>query len=105
MSDLEYEYFLIQVHVPEENADELIEELLKQDVIHLSVSHVTNYYKKIQGDIVPFSVVSNKIGEFVHQDEVKLDAKILATKLGFVLHAIARVHPYDKPTVNVIPLI
>nr|WP_297765943.1 hypothetical protein [uncultured Butyrivibrio sp.] len=103
-SDMEYKYFLVQIQAPKEDVPALIAELQKQDVIHISVAEVTNYYKLMKDDIIPFKAKA-EIGEFVKKEEVKIEVKALATKIGFVLHAIASVHSYDKPTINVIPLI
>lgn len=103
-SELEYKHFLVQVHAQPDDVPALIAELQKQDVIHISTSKVTNYYKLPKDDILPFKS-KTKIGEFVKKDEIKIEVKTISTKIGFVLNAIASVHSYNKPTINVVPLI
>ena len=97
----EFDYFLVQVHVPEESVDEMVAALQKIDVLHISVCPVTNYYKKVIG--TRYSAARN-LGELVVKDEVKIEVKLEKNKLGYVLHAIQSIHPYDNPTVNTIPI-
>lgn len=106
---MEYEQFKIEVFIPEEYLEELITELQNvgagKNGLHdscMSISDVTSLYRRMPGST---DLLGVEVGKVVRRQEKKLEVKIQAAILGKVLGAIMKVHPYENPMVNVIPLL
>ena len=67
----------------------------------LAYSNVTGSWKPLAGSH-PFLGTEGNVTE---EKEIKVEVNILAENLEKTLDAIYKVHPYEEPLVNVIPLL
>ena len=104
MNEFKFDYFVIQFFLPEEDTDEMIAALQMVDPLIISVSTVTNYYKKYLGK-VGFPEAKPTLGEFIKKKESKIEVKIHAKKLGYTIHKILEYHTYEAVHLSVIPLV
>lgn len=45
------------------------------------------------------------VGEIARLDQVKIEMRCPATCAGEVVRAVKRVHPFEEPTIDIIPLV
>lgn len=97
----------LEIFVPQKYAISLRDELAKIGVGVIgnydhcfAVSQVTGYFRPLEG-AQPFD---GKIGEIKLTTEYKLEVNCKRELVSDALKVIQRVHPYEQPLVNVIPL-
>jgi len=98
----------IEVFIPEEYLAALREALSEVQVGVIgpydqcvSVTQVTGYWRPLPG-ADPYE---GEIGKLSSAPEVKLEVNAPIERAAAALEAIRRVHPYQTPVINVIPLI
>jgi hypothetical protein len=101
-----YDY-KIEVFIPEELVFTLRDELAK---VHVGV--IGNYdhciaFSLVRGSWRPLEGAhpyDGKIGEISEGSEAKVEVNCKQENVRDALQVIRRVHPYDEPLINVIPL-
>lgn len=98
----------IEVFIPEEFVKSLREELHKAGAGRIgnydhcvSVTQVKGYWRPLAGT-APYAGEAGKISE---GEECKVEVNCGQEHVGEALKAIRRIHPYEEPLINVIPLI
>ena len=100
--------YKIEVCIPEEYLDELIAELQSigagRILNHecMTISDVENLYKRLPGSMDDMDV---EIGKVIRKKEKKLEVKIDSSILGKVIGSVMKIHPYENPIMNIIPLL
>ena len=104
---MEIRYLKLEIFIPETHFSELQAALRDADAGHiggydscLSYSRVTSTWRPLDGT----SPYSGVIGEVSTEEELKVEVTIRTEQLDAVLDAIKKVHPYEEPVVNAIPL-
>lgn len=107
MENMQYNYFKLEIFVPETHLGQIKEVLREVDAGHigkydccLSYSKVTSTWRPLE-DADPYIGNSNEISE---ETEYKVEVTCFREKLDETLYCIKKVHPYEEPVINVIPL-
>ena len=105
---MNFEYCKIEIFIPEANFKELQNALIEIDAGHigkydacLSYSHVIGTWRPLEGT-KPYIGEKNKISE---EKELKVEVTCKTEKIDETIKAIKKVHPYEEPVINVIPLL
>ncbi|QBD76997.1 cytochrome C biogenesis protein [Ktedonosporobacter rubrisoli] len=103
----EIKEFKIETHIPEEYVERLRDELhlvgagRVGNYDHcLSISQVRGYWRPLSG-ARPFAGTP---GEICEGRECNVEVRCARQYIAEALAAIRRVHPYEEPLINVIPL-
>lgn len=102
------QYYKLEIFIPEMYFQPLQLALQKADAGHignydscLSVTPVTGFWRPLDGTH-PFIGTQGEISE---EEELKVEVTIRAEQLEDVMAAVKKVHPYEEPVINVIPLL
>ena len=105
MSD--FLYCKLEIFIPETHFRLLQKALQEADAGHigrydscLSYSRVTGCFRPLTG-CRPYIGTEGEISEV---PELKVEVTCLTEKVDLTIAAIRRVHPYEEPVINVIPL-
>ena len=97
----------LEIFVPKEYALKIRDELAKIGVGRignydhcLAISPVQGYYRPLPG-AEPFDGIIEKISETV---EYKIEVNCRRDLVNEALKVIRKIHPYEEPLVNIIPL-
>lgn len=97
----------LEIFTPQEYALTIRDELAKIGVGVIgnydhcvAISQVTGYFRPLEG-ANPFD---GKVGEIKVTTEYKLEVNCRRELVKDAIEAIKRVHPYEEPLINVIPL-
>ena len=100
-------YLKLEIFIPETHLKELQMALQSVDAGHfgnydscLSYSRVIGTWRPLEGT-QPYIGERGKISE---EPEIKVEVNIYADKLDKTLETIKKVHPYEEPVINIIPL-
>ena len=106
--NLNVRFLKLEIYIPETNLGELQGVLQKEDAGHIgnydscmAVSRVTGMWRPLQGSN-PFIGSENEVSE---GPELKVEVRIRAEALESTIDSIKRIHPYEEPLINVIPLL
>lgn len=99
----------IETFIPEEYINRLREELNKAGALTtdgyydycMSISKVKGCWRPLEGTN-PFE---GEVGEICEAEEMKIEFCCRKEVFKDAVDTIKRVHPYEKPVINVIPLI
>lgn len=98
----------LEVYVPKEYADELMMALGELGVGKVgdydhcfSLTEVTGFWRPLEG-ATPFA---GEVGQLSSAPEVKLETRLDAALVEQAVQAIKRVHPYEEPVINILPLL
>ncbi len=103
----EFTYCKIEIFIPESHLTIL------QDVLRsVDAGHIGNYdsclsYSKVIGCWRPLSGSSPYMGEanaLSSEPELKVEVTCLRENIDVTVDAIKKIHPYEVPVINVIPL-
>lgn len=104
---MSFEYFKLEIFIPEANFRQLQKTLQEVDAGHigrydscLSYSRVTGTWRPLAGTN-PYIGTENEISE---EPELKVEVTCKAENLRQTMEAVKTVHPYEEPVINVIPL-
>ena len=104
---MEVSFLKLEIFLPETHLAVLQEALRAVDAGHignydccLSYSPVTGCWRPLAG-AGPYL---GEVGELCRAPELKVEVTIRAEGLEDTLAAIRRVHPYEEPVINVLPL-
>lgn len=67
----------------------------------VSISQVTGYWRPLEA-ATPYA---GQVGEICSGQEAKVEVNCHVGRLKSAMQAIRRVHPYEEPVINVIPLL
>ena len=105
---LKIPYCKLEIFLPASHLPALQEALAQADAGHigkydhcLSYSPVTGCWRPLPG-AAPYL---GQASELCTASELKVEVTCQSSRLEETLHAIRRVHPYEEPVINVIPLL
>jgi len=97
----------LEIYIPESGLASLQRALQEVDAGHigkydccLSYSPVTGCWRPLEGA----SPYLGTVGEISTEPELKVEVVCYTERLDETVAAIRRVHPYEEPVINVIPL-
>ena len=100
-------YCKLEIFIPEENFLELQKALQSVDAGHIgnydscvSCSRLTSYWRPLEGT----DPYIGKAGEISCEPEIKAEVTVFKEKVDETIEAIKKVHPYEEPVINVIPI-
>lgn len=103
----EFRYCKMEIFLPETHLGPLRDALQEVDAGHignydacLSYSHVMGSWRPREGS-TPYL---GKVGQLCEEPELKVEVTCLRERVEETIAAIKRVHPYEEPVINVIPL-
>lgn len=103
-----FEYCKLEIYIPEAHLEPLRKALLSVDAGHigrydgcLSYSRVTGCWRPLAGS----SPFLGTVGEISCEPELKVEVTCRAEKVRETIAAVKRIHPYEEPVINAIPLI
>ena len=98
----------LEIFIPESHLKILQETLRECDAGHIgnydscmSYSRVVGTWRPLEGTH-PYSGV---IGQVCSQEEIKAEVTCRACDIDRVIEAVKKIHPYEEPVINVLPLI
>ena len=100
-------YFKLEIFIPETHLKKL--QIVLQSV---DAGHIGNYdsclaYSRVMGTWRPLEGTSPYIGEqnkISEEPEIKVEVNIKSEKLDETIKAIRKIHPYEEPVINILPL-
>ena len=103
----DFKYCKLEIFIPETHLAVLQKALREADAGHigkydccLSYSRVTGCWRPLEG-ADPYL---GSAGEISSEPELKVEAACLAERVDETVEAVKKVHPYEEPVINVIPL-
>lgn len=100
-------YCKIEVFIPESHLSVLQEALRSVDAGHIGNYDSCLSYSMVTGCWRPLAGSNPYIGEeytLCSESELKVEVTCLREKVDITIDAIKKVHPYEVPVINVIPL-
>ena len=104
---LNFAYCKLEIFIPESHLNALQHVLQKVDAGHignydscLSYSPVMGCWRPLDGSH-PYI---GEAGEISEEPELKVEVTCLTEKVDMTVDAIKKIHPYEEPVINVIPL-
>lgn len=102
------EFCKLEIFIPETHLQILQETLREHDAGHignydscLSYSRVTGTWRPLAGT-KPYK---GNEGELSCESEIKVEVTCKIKDLDEIIQAIKRIHPYEEPVINALPLI
>ena len=102
------DYCKIEIFIPESHLALLQETLRKCDAGHIgnydscmSYSRVVGTWRPLQGTH-PYS---GEVGVVSSEEEIKAEVTCKVCEIDRVIEAVKKIHPYEEPVINVLPLI
>lgn len=104
---IDFKYCKLEIFIVQTHLDQLRHALCSVDAGHIgrydccmSYSVVNSCWRPLDGT-TPYI---GKPGQLSEERELKVEVTCLAENVDITLDAIRRVHPYEEPVINVIPL-
>lgn len=98
----------IEIYIPEEYIIELRDELNKVNACRvgnydncMSITNVKGYWRPLEGT----NPYSGQVGQICEGEECKVEVRCKMEYIKNVIEAIRRIHPYEEPLFNIIPII
>ena len=103
----EFKYCKLEIFIPETHLTALQKALQEADAGHigsydccLSYSPVTGCWRPLEG-ADPYL---GSVGEISSEPELKVEVTCLTDRVDEAVEAVKKIHPYEEPVINVIPL-
>lgn len=103
----DFPYCKLEIFIPESHLDVLRQALHEVDAGHignydccLSYSPVTGCWRPLEGT-APYL---GHIGQISSEPELKVEVTCPTGQIDRTVEAVKKVHPYEEPVINVIPL-
>ena len=100
-------YYKVEIFIPKSHLEKLCEVLRRLDVGHignysecLSYSEVISRWKPLNGT----NPYIGNVGEVSEEKELKVEVTCEFDNIDNILKEIKKVHPYEEPVINIIPL-
>ncbi len=104
---LHFQYCKLEIFIPATHFEKLQRTLQEVDAGHigtydscLSYSQVLSCWRPLEGTHPYLGIV----GEVSTEPELKVEVTCLAEKVDLTVEAVKKVHPYEEPVIQVIPL-
>lgn len=104
---MEFEYCKLEIFVPESHFRAVQSALQQADAGHigkydscLAYSRVTGCWRPLEG-CQPYH---GREGQVSEEPEIKVEVTCRAAQADAVIAAVKRVHPYEEPVIQAIPL-
>lgn len=104
---MEFAYCKLEIFIPESHLSALQQALAEVDAGHigtydccLSYSPVTGCWRPLSGS-TPYL---GTVGEICTAPELKVEVTCKTEQVSQTIAAVKRVHPYEEPVINAIPL-
>ena len=98
----------LEIFIPETHLHILQETLAEHDAGHIgkydsciSYSHVKGTWRPLEG-AEPYK---GEKGTLSIEDELKVEVTCKVENLDTIIEAVKKIHPYEEPVINAIPLI
>ena len=108
MNSMEYRLVKLETYIPETHLSALRKALQEADAGHignydscLAYSHVTGTWRALAG-AQPYIGAPGEVSE---ASEIKVEVTLRAAQVEDTVRAVRRVHPYEEPVINLIPLL
>ena len=104
---MDIRYFKLEIFIPETHFRDLQKTLQNVDAGHIGNYDSCLSYSRVIGTWRPLKGTKPYIGEegkISEEPEIKVEVTIKAVNLDKTLEAIKKVHPYEEPVINIIPL-
>lgn len=105
---MEYRLVKLETYIPQTHLSALRRALQEADAGHtgnydscLAYSPVTGTWRALAG-AHPYIGVPGEVSE---APEIKVEVTLRAAQMKDVVRAVRRVHPYEEPVINLIPLL
>ena len=105
---LKFPYCKLEIFLPASHLPALQEALAQVDVGHIGKYDHCLTYSPVTGCWRPLPGTAPYLGqasELCTASDLKVEVTCQSSRLEETLHAIRRVHPYEEPVINVIPLL
>ena len=99
--------FKMEIFIPESHFPDLQKALQKVDAGHIGNYDCCLSYSQVTGTWRPLSGTTPYLGrenEICTAKELKVEVTVQKERLEETLLAVKKVHPYEEPVINVIPL-
>ena len=104
----DFKYCKLEIFIPETHLPALQRALQEVDAGHIgnydscmSSSEVIGYWRPLEG-CNPY--IGNE-GEISKEPEVKVEVTVFTEAVDRTIEAIKKVHPYEEPVINAIPIL
>ena len=104
---MEVTYLKLEIFIPETHLSALQEALQKVDAGHIGNYDCCLSYSPVMSTWRPLAGTSPYIGvegQISCESEVKVEVTIRAERYQETMDTVKRVHPYEEPVINAIPL-
>ncbi|MBU5254999.1 hypothetical protein [Tissierella praeacuta] len=98
----------IEIYIPGEYVIELRDELNKSNACKvgdydncISVTNVRGYWRPLEGA----NPYNGQVGEICEGEECKVEARCKIEYVKKAIEAIRKIHPYEEPLFNIVPII
>ena len=101
------QWFKLEIFVPISHLNAIRAALQEADAGHIGQYDSCLAYSPVKGTWRPLDGASPYIGTpgtVCEEDEYKVEVNVTRDKLESTVEAIRRVHPYEEPLINIIPL-
>ncbi|ORT99304.1 hypothetical protein D081_2033 [Anaerovibrio sp. JC8] len=101
------DWLKLEIFIPESHLSVLQAALQEADAGHIGNYDSCLSYSRVRSTWRPLSGANpyiGNVGAVSEEAELKVEVNVLKSKLQSTLRAIRRVHPYEEPVINVIPL-
>ena len=98
----------LEIFIPKTHLSQLQSALQSVDAGHIGNYDSCLSYSEVIGTWRPLENAKpylGKINNISQEPELKVEVRILAENLNITLEAIKRIHPYETPVINIIPLL
>ena len=103
----EIPFLKLDIFIPETHLEALQTALQAVDAGHIGNYDSCLSFSRVMGTWRPLAGTSPYLGEegrISCEPELKVEVTIRAERLTETLQAVKRIHPYEEPVINVIPL-
>lgn len=104
---MDFKYCKLEIFIPETHLAALQAALQEADAGHignydccLSYSPVTGCWRPLEGT-APYL---GSVGEISSEPELKVEVTCHTERVDETVEAVKKIHPYEEPVINVIPL-
>ena len=95
---MDFKYCKLEIFIPEENFPELQKALQSVDA-----GHIGNYDSCVSCLRLTAPYIG-KAGEISCEPEIKAEVTVFKEKVDETIEVVKKVHPYEEPVINVIPI-
>ena len=104
---MDFAFCKLEIFIPESHMEPLRRALAESGAGHIGRYDCCMSYSRVTGCWRPLAGASPHIGrpgELSEEPELKVEVTCPAERVDAVIAAVRRVHPYEEPVINAIPL-